>query len=206
LQGGLVPFDIHAKKLAGNLQPSLYIPIAARDEKAIELYIGSIVGSLTPRNADRSLLVQAYPGPEVDLRVPVWQLKESAVLKASTQVWVDVDLSSYRRACVRAFPAEVTGKVLDHIMNRRVGRLKGFRYVRIVPISRAANSCSGGLTEKWGAEYHRTPRMIVVNSRNAARIQYADVADLVKMLDRKTGNGIQDGVNDALRLFEIPAG
>ena len=160
-------FDIRAKALAGNFPPSLYIPIAARDEEAIELYIGSIVGSLTPRSAERSFLVRAHPGPGVDLRVPVWQINESAVLNAPTQVWVDVDLSSYRRAYVRAFPAEdLSGRVLDHIMNRRVARLKGFRYVRIVPISRSANSCSGGLTERWGVEYHRTRRMIAVNSRN----------------------------------------
>jgi hypothetical protein len=196
--------DPLAKERAGNFPPSLYIPIAARDEDAIEQYLGSIVTALTSRNGRRALLVRAHPGAELDLRVPVWHLNEAAVLRAPLQVWVDVDLSAYRQAYARAFPDEdLTGRVLDHIMNRRVARLKGFRYVRIVPISRAANSCSGGLSERWGTEYHRTPRMIALNRKNRARVQYADVADLVKMLDRKTGNNLQDGVNDALRLFEV---
>ena len=46
--------------------------------------------------------------------------------------------------------------------------------------------------------------MMRINGESAAQIQYADVADLVKMLDIKTGNGLQDGVNDALKFFEIP--
>ena len=30
------------------------------------------------------------------------------------------------------------------------------------------------------------------------------MADLVKMLDSKTGNQLQNGVNDGLHLFEVP--
>jgi len=46
--------------------------------------------------------------------------------------------------------------------------------------------------------------MIRINSLNTAQIQYADVADLVKMLNIKTGNQLQNGVNDTLHLFEVP--
>lgn len=85
-------------------------------------------------------------------------------------------------------------------MNRRVARLKGFRYLRIVPISRAANSSSGGLSEKWGVAYHGTPAMIAKNKLAGTFIEYADLADLVKMLDIKTGGSLQDGVNDGQAL------
>jgi hypothetical protein len=78
----------------------------------------------------------------------------------------------------------------------------GFPYLRIVPISRAANSSSGGLCEKWGVEYHSTPEMVAVNRANPAQIQYADIADIVKMLDMKTGGSLQDPVNEAQALLE----
>ncbi len=81
----------------------------------------------------------------------------------------------------------MTGLVLDHIINRRVARLEGFHYLRIVPISRAANSSSGGLSERWAVEYHSTPEMVRRNNESPAFIQYADPADIVKMLSIKTG-------------------
>lgn len=91
-------------------------------------------------------------------------------------------------------------------MNRRVARLKGFEYVRLVAISRGANSSSGGLCEKWAIAYHGTPDMRATNAASAAKIQYADIADLVKMLDIKTGGGVMDAVNEAQKLVDLPQG
>jgi len=93
--------------------------------------------------------------------------------------------------------------VLDHVLNRRVARLKGFSYLRIVPISRGANSSSGGLSEKWGVEYHSSPSMVKKNREYPAFIQYADIADITKMLNLKTGGSIQDGVNDVIKLVSV---
>lgn len=200
-------FDVRAKALAGTFPECLYVPIAARDERMIERYIGDIIRSLTTGRQPRALLVRAHDGPPRDLRVPVWQISESTILDASLQVWVDVDLVSYRPAYRSAFTeVDLSGQVVDHVLNRRVARLKGFRYVRLVPISRSANSCSGAISEKWSVEYHNSPITRKVNSESVAGIQYADVADLVKMLNMKTGNSLQDGVNTALRLFEVQAG
>ena len=123
------------------------------------------------------------------------------MLRATRQVWVDVDDRAYRRAYATAFPEqELSGLVLDHVMNRRVARLKGFRYLRIVPISRAANSSSGGLSEKWAVAYHSTPHMVAINRTAGTFIQHADLADIVKMLNLKAGGSLQDAVNDAQTL------
>ncbi len=109
----------------------------------------------------------------------------------------------YRNTYLRALAVEdMTGLVLDHVMNRRVARLKGFLYLRIVPISRAANSSSGGLSEKWAVAYHSTPEMRERNRNSPARIQYADLADIVKMLNLKTGGALQDPVNEAQALLK----
>ena len=72
----------------------------------------------------------------------------------------------------------------DHVLNRRVARLKGFSYLRIVPISRGANSSHGSLSEGWSVAYHSTPQMREINRASLASVQYADIADIAKMLNR----------------------
>src|SRR5204862_5143100 len=131
-------------------------------------------------------------------RLPIWQLREAAVLHHPKQVWVHVDYRAYRRAYAIAFPRmDLTGLVLDHVMNRRVARLKGFAYLRIVPISRAANSSHGSLSEDWGVEYHSSPRMRFLNKVSQAAVQYADLADIVKMLNIQGGGSFMANVNEA---------
>jgi hypothetical protein len=44
--------------------------------------------------------------------------------------------------------------------------------------------------------------MIAVNKAHPAQIQYADIADIVKMLDVKTGGSLQDPVNEAQAWLE----
>jgi hypothetical protein len=183
------------------LPPCLHIPIAARNESAIERFIGHIAAVVTPGSPNKALLIHSYPAPARNLKLPIWQLKEAAVLHQTKQLWVHVDFDGYRAAYAEAFPNEdLTDLVLDHDLNRRMARLKGFDYLRIVPISRAANSSSGGLPEKWGVEYHNTPEMTKINSESPAFIQYADLGDIVKMLNIKTGNSLQDAVNEAQSL------
>ena len=89
-------------------------------------------------------------------------------------------------------------------MNRRVARLKGFIYLRLVPISRGANSSHGALSEDWGVKYHSTPRMKEINSMSKAAIQYADLSDIVKMLNMQGGGSLMDNVNEAQSLVDLP--
>jgi hypothetical protein len=179
----------------------LQIPIGARDEDALERFVGRIETELPSSRQRKALLVCAYDAPAADTRLPIWDQPGAAILRATRQVWVDVDARDYRRAYATAFPEQdLSSLVLDHVMNRRVARLKGFRYLRIVPISRGANSSSGGLSEKWGVAYHGTPHMLTINKHLGTFIQYADLADIVKMLNIKTGGSLQDAVNEAQAL------
>ncbi len=149
------PIDQNALNIPqlSGLPPCLYVPIAARDESAIEKYVGSISSRLSPRSLDKAFLVEAHEPEKADDRLGIWNLPTAGVLHYSRQVWVHVDYSGYRRAYIRAFPdVDLAGFVLDHVMNRRVARLKDFTYLRIVPVSRAANSSHGGLSEKWAAD------------------------------------------------------
>jgi len=187
------------------LPPCLYIPVGARDEAAISRYIGRVSQVLAGGSPPRAMLVEAYDPPERDTRLPIWQLPAAAIFHAPRQVWVHVDFAGYRRAYSLAFPRETLGdRVLDHVLNRRVARLKGFHYLRVIPISRGANSSSGSLSERWGVEHHRTPSMQRRNAASRAAIQYADLADMLKMLDVKTGGRVMDPVNDAQRLVRVP--
>jgi zona occludens toxin (predicted ATPase) len=118
---------------------------------------------------------------------------------------VHVDFAYYRNAYAKAFPAENSSDLdVDHVLNRRIAKVKDFAYVRLVAISRAANRSSGGLSEKWGVEYHSSETMRAKNLASPARIQYADLADIVKILDRKTGGSHQDPVNEAQALVRPP--
>ena len=201
------PIDQHAIRVpqSSGLAPCLYIPIAARDTDAIETYVGVILARLSPRFPNKALLVKAHEAERPDDRLAIFGLPEEAVLHYPTQVWVHVDYSAYRRAYIRAFPdVDLTGLVLDHVMNRRAARLKGFAYLRIVPISRAANSSHGGLSEGWGVEYYRSPRMREIHRASQAVVQYADLADVVKMLNMEGGGSFMDIVNEAQKLVDSP--
>ncbi|NDV63373.1 hypothetical protein G0Q06_12985 [Puniceicoccales bacterium CK1056] len=184
------------------LPPSLHVPIAAREVQDIITYIGSARKILSSGPPIRALFIEPYLIPQKD-SLPIWELEESAILHHDRQVWVHVDYSGYRRSYLNGLGEKLDkGFVLDHVMNRRVARLKGFSYLRIVPISREANSSSGGLCEKWAVEYHSSSHMRQVNKDSPARIQYADLSDLVKMLNLKTGGSLQDPVNEAQYLVE----
>lgn len=203
----LRPIDQHAVQIPkdSGLAPCLYIPLAARDPDAIETYVGRIIAPLSSRTPSRALLVESYEPEKPDERLAIWAHPQAGVLHFPRQVWVHLDYGAYRRAYVRAFPdLDLRGFVLDHVMNRRVARLKGFTYLRIVPISRAANSSHGGLSEGWGVELHGSPRMMELNKASKAMVQYADLADVVKMLNLEGGGSFMQVVNDAQKLVDLP--
>jgi hypothetical protein len=184
----------------------LYIPIAARDLDAITSYVGEIEKPLARGGSTNLAVLVAVNEPEErDSRLAIWDLAEAAMLHSRLQVWLHVDYRAYRRAYLRAFPeVDLTNSVLDHVMNRRVARLKGFTYLRILPISRGANSSHGSLSEGWAVDHHGSPEMMEKNRTSLARVQYADLADIVKMLNRKGGGSFMDNVNDAQRLVDLP--
>ncbi|MCE9637128.1 MAG: hypothetical protein K8T90_15595 [Planctomycetes bacterium] len=202
------PLDLHALDVPqrSGLPPCLFVPIAARDVGAIQTYVGRTIALLAGRVPDRAVLVEAYEPEAADPRLPIWAMPRAGVLHARLQVWVDVDYHPYRRAYGRAFPEVVLkGLVLDHVLNRRVARLKGFRYLRLVPISNATNASHGGLSEGWGVELNSSPPVRTINAASKAVVQYADLADIVKMLDMEGGGGLMDTVNDAQAWVVPPA-
>jgi hypothetical protein len=201
------PIDQHALRipLQSGLLPCLYIPVAARDTSAIKKYVGRILAPLAQGSPSKALLVEAHEPDEPDERLAIWSHPGAAILHYPRQVWVHVDYTAYRRAYTRGFPdVDLTGFVLDHIMNRRVARLKGFTYLRIVPISREANSSHGGLSEGWGVEYHSSPRMMELNRASQAVVQYGDLSDIVKMLNMEGGGSFMENVNEAQKLVDLP--
>ena len=198
--------DPHATRIPieSGLIPCLYVPVAARDVNAIETYVGTIVTVLCS-GSGKALVVDAYQPEELDRRIAIWEQPEAVVLHSPKQLWVHVDYRAYRRAYIKAFPeVALAGLVLDHIMNRRVARVKGFSYVRLLPISRGTNSSHGALNEGWAVEYHSSPRMREINGASQALVQYADLADITKMLNIKGGGSFMDNVNEAQKLVDLP--
>lgn len=199
----MLEIDEKAKSMAiiCGMPPDVHISIGARDKNAITKYIGSIT-NIAGVNSEKAFIVTPHFYPTLNIKLPLWKLKESAVLHCSKQIWVHVDYQNYRRAYIKACPEEdVKHFYLDHIFNRRVARLKGFYYLRIIPVSSNVNTSSGGVTEKYGFEYHSSERMQKINKENQAFIEYADLADIVKMLNLKTGGLLQDIVNESQNLL-----
>ena len=178
------------------------MPISARDKNALFRFVGNLVRELSPPGTDNAFLIDVPPPKSINKKLAIWSIPESTVLHQPLQVWAHVDYSSYRKAYKEAFPEEdIHSKVIDHVHNRRLARVKGFSYVRLLPISRSANSSSGSVSEQWAIKHHNTPRIRKMNREKGNFIQYADIADLVKMLDLKTGGGRMSAVNEAQALL-----
>jgi hypothetical protein len=182
------------------LPECLHVPIAALDEAAIKNYIGEIERVLVDGSPPKAFIVKIGEPPPIDPKLPIWDLASSRVFFLRRQVWVHIAFTRYRNAYKNAFPEDsIEGKVLSHMMNRRVAALKGFRYVRLTPTSRGCNS-SSGFSENWGVALHGTPEQIEANRRRGAFIQYADLCDLMVMLDLKIGGGVMAIVNEGQSL------
>ena len=181
---------------------SLLLPISAKDKKSIARYIGNIVAELSMPNTNNAFLVEVPKPISINTKLAIWKLPESKVLHKVLQVWVHVDYKGYRKAYEKAFPNEdISSLILDHIPNRKMAKIMGFNYVRIIPVSKGVNSSSGSLCEQWGVKYHSTPRMRKINKDKKSFIQYADLACLVKMLNIKTGGGVMDTINENQKLL-----
>jgi len=196
--------DLGAKNIAVQrfaLPECLHVPVAAANEQAILDYVGQIKQVLASGQPNRAVLVEVDLPPQRDVRLPIWKEVNSPVLHKTEQVWVRFDYSGYRRAYKKAFPDEdISQMVLSHCMNRRHANIKGFRYVRIVPTSRATNS-SSAFSEVWGIETNSKLIASRPPQRNQAHIQYADLVDLLVMLDLKVGGGVMETVNTAQQLI-----
>ena len=178
----------------------LHVPVVAEDEKAITDHIGDIVDVLSP---GRAFLVAIDSPPERDSRLPIWDHPLVDVLFDPLQVWVKTSYTRYRPAYIKAKGYEaVAGKVLGHAYNRQSAFLRGYEFVRIVPISRTTNS-SSAYTEQWGVER----ALLDLGERKiktGLRIQYADLSDLLQMLDISLGGGVQEVYRIGRNLIEVP--
>jgi predicted GIY-YIG superfamily endonuclease len=183
------------------LPACLHVPIAAEDEVAIAKYIGEITTILVTGMPNKAFVVMIDPPHPPDNCLPIWKVPESAVLFEKMQVWVHVGFNGYRRAYKKARPAEdISNRVLSHCMNRRHADLKGFQYVRIVPATRSTNS-SSAFSEEWGIGVNGKSKELTLIQQQSARIQYADLVDLMVMMDRKVGGGVMEIVNEAQKLI-----
>jgi hypothetical protein len=184
------------------LPECLHVPIAAADEEAIRNYIGTVERVLSPGSPNRALLVTVAEAPAIDPLLPISEHPNVGIFHARRQVWVHIAYNRYRHAYRKAFPDEdIAGQVLSHAMNRRTAALKGFGYVRITPVSRDGNS-SSSFSEKWAVELHGSPEQIARRRIRPPYIQYADLTDLMLMLDMKLGGGVMDAVNEGQKLVE----
>jgi hypothetical protein len=138
----------------------------------------------------------------IDPLLPIGEHPNVGIFHARQQVWVHVELTGYRLAYKRAFPDEnINGRVLSHAMNRQTAIYKGFDFVRLTPVSHVAN-VSSAFSEQWAKALHRPKQAVVARRTGPPFIQYADLCDLMLMLDMNLGGGVMHSVNEGQKLLE----
>jgi hypothetical protein len=136
----------------------------------------------------------------IDPLLPISNHPNAGIFHARRQVWVHVTYKSYRSAYKRAFPDEnIDGRILSHAMNRDTAAHKGFDFVRLTPVSGIAN-VSSAFSEQWGKALHKPKQPVVARRSGPPFIQYADLSDLMLMLDMMLGGGVMDAVNEGQKM------
>jgi hypothetical protein len=196
--------DDTAKGIALNrwgLPDCLHVPIAAIDENAIRNYVGDVERVVSGRGLRKAFLVTVSERVEIDPLLPISDHPNASIFHARQQVWVHVAYKPYRRAYERAFPDEnIGGLILSHTMNRDTAAHKGFDFVRLTPVSGIAN-VSSAFSEQWAKELHKPKQPVVTQRTGPPFIQYADLSDLMLMLDMMLGGGVMDAVNEGQKLL-----
>lgn len=183
------------------LPECLHVPIAAVDEDAIRNYVGDVERVVSGRGLRRALLVTVPERAPIDPLIPISDHPNAGIFHARQQVWVHVAYKPYRPAYKRAFPDEnIDGLILSHAMNRVTAVHKGFDFVRLTPVSGTAN-VSSAFSEQWAKALHK-PKEPVTRRVGPPFIQYADLSDLMLMLDMMLGGGVMDAVNEGQKLLE----
>ena len=200
--------DETAKGIALNrwaLPECLHVPIAAVDEDAIGNYVGDVERVVSGRGLRKALLVAVPESAAIDPLLPINDHPNAGIFHARQQVWVHVAYKPYRAAYKRAFPDEnIDGLILSHAMNRDTAAHKGFDFVRITPVSGVAN-VSSAFSEQWAKELHKPKQPVVTRRTGPPFIQYADLSDLMLMLDMMLGGGVMDAVNEGQKMLERKA-
>jgi hypothetical protein len=198
------------------LTPDLIVPITAADLEAIETYVGTIGVRIHGRKRPTNAVVVVAQQPSRNPQVPLWDQCEADQyyrrLHPSSQLWVHVDYTGYRRAWKRLGFGEITREVfLDHIRNRAAVRLSGYRhpFLRVCPVSRETNTSSGldngaeGLEKVELRKLKQQPTYIQQRTERCldAPVVLADPIDLTKMLDIPTGLTELQGVASMLMKY-----
>jgi hypothetical protein len=197
--------DETAKNIALNrwaLPECLHVPIAAVDEDAIRNFVGNVERVVSGRGLRKALLVSVPKRVKLDPLLPISNHPNAGILHAAQQVWVHVAYGSYRPAYKRALPDQnIDGLILSHAMNRETAIHKGFDFVRLTPVSGIAN-VSSAFSEQWAKELHKPKGPAVARRTGPPFIQYADLSDLMLMLDMMLGGGVMDAVNEGQKLLD----
>lgn len=207
---GLSDNELRAGSNTFGLPRSLWVPVLAASEAALERYVGPVVDGFG-RDA---LLVQARSAPILEANVPLWNEPDAVRyferLHPSHQVWVRPTLNDYRRAFSNLQPThDITRLVLDHVRNRKalIATGRSQWYVRLCPIEKHVNTNSGHRKGAEGLEKGHIGEMIGSSGSTfqdlitRTEIVYADPADLTKMLNIAPGTLALAGVAATQKLF-----
>lgn len=164
------------------LPDCLITPVAAKSLASISRYVGEILEA--PESMKWCYIkYQPLAGPN---NLDVWKQPRAELIQQPIQCWVHVNYTAYRNRYRKIFPDTPGSMVIDHIRNRRFARVLGYNYIRLIHVSRGINS-SSGRGEEYDVINYKNPEGLSKWSESKDEIDYADPADLLKMLNEKVG-------------------
>lgn len=172
-------------KHTNGLGPCLTIPIAAKSIASIDYYVGDI-HFISP---DKQWLIVNFNPLEKPNHLPVWELPRASLIHQPQQCWVHRDFNGYREVYSEFFKPDLLGNlVVDHIMNRKLAKIRCYEFIRLIHVDRGVNSSSGRGSEDRVINLQKENKYESQNlSESPFNISYADPGDLLKILNIKTG-------------------
>ncbi|WP_375759861.1 hypothetical protein [Corallococcus exercitus] len=136
------------------------IPVAAKDQAALEKYVGHCYSLARYQSAD-VLVVESFTGEK--------------------QLWVSPHYGGYRNAWIAAFGPVVSGHDVDHIYSKNRGKMYGYGYVRCALVDSKANQRSGEFESLMGKVFEANKAFHGNQAMQAQEIRYADPVQEAKL-------------------------
>jgi hypothetical protein len=178
-----------------SLPKCFVVPIASKDIKALKKYVGEFEPiEKYPNDA----FIVKFEKTECSNNFDVWNHPRSYLINYERQLWVDVDFKNFNKVYRSEFPEfDITDDVhIDHLMNRRLARIFGYKYIRLIHVNNSTNVSSGAGAEKLAVDMHGD-----IELDKEAQMQYADPFELAKILDLQTGGRPFLDIRDLYPLF-----
>lgn len=186
------PIDPVAARMPwmNTLSRCLHIPIAARNEGALQRFVGTVASVRRQKGALVAVVVNAYRSHPPDLRLPFWKEADSCLLHATAEIWVHIDYRRLVPAYVGAVPdCDLTDRKVTHMMDPHIARRRGFSFLRVLPLRASARRPCQAADHRGLSQAGKLPSL----GTDRAEVEYASRSKLAAFV----GVALDDVTDDS---------